>query len=296
MSKYNNMKSIPIDSLNEEELKKAIKEWAEGDDSMEKLLWTCKLKNVETTGCHAGAQPYISFCVNDSKEEIIKLINVIYKKEESQILITSDGGNPFSGPKWFAPGIMLGINTLYKDKADAFFNELSDALLSNKKVNNDDFVLFSKIIDLYNFFIEKESCINYRIRHLQLNNYIFTAEVIARNRDFNYFNELFTKAGFTLDETCKIDIKKQWKIENSDKNILEEKLKNAISFIIDNYSLSLPTKESEIENFTALAHFKMREFGNTDEGIKKFNDWLVIKRKERDKKLRESSKKMDKKF
>ena len=128
---------------------------------------------------------------------------------------------------------MLGINTLYKDKADTFFNELSDALLSNKKVNNDDFVLFSKIIDLYNFFIEKESCINYRIRHLQLNNYIFTAEVIERNRDFNYFNELFTKAGFTLDETCKTDIKKQWKIENSDKNIFEEKLKNAISFIID---------------------------------------------------------------
>ena len=131
---------------------------------------------------------------------------------------------------------------------------------------------------------------------MQLNNYIFTAEVIEKNRDFNYFNELFTKAGFTLDETCKIDIKKQWKIENSDKNIFEEKLKNAISFIIDNYSLSLPTKESEIENFTALAHFKMREFGNTDEGIKNFNDWLAIKRKERDKKLRESSKKMDKKF
>ena len=49
-----------------------------------------------------------------------------------------------------------------------------------------------------------------------------------------------------------------------------------ISFIIDNYSLSLPTKESEIENFTALAHFKMREFGNTDEGKKTIDNRGVI--------------------
>ena len=41
MSKYNHIESIPIDSIPQEELAQAIKEWAEGDEAMEKLLWAC---------------------------------------------------------------------------------------------------------------------------------------------------------------------------------------------------------------------------------------------------------------
>lgn len=59
MSKYNNIKSIPIDSLSKEELKTAIHEWAEGDDAMERLLWAFYNKGIKTNGCHAGTRPYI---------------------------------------------------------------------------------------------------------------------------------------------------------------------------------------------------------------------------------------------
>ncbi len=34
MSKYNHSSSIPIDSLSSEELKEAMKEWAEGSSAM----------------------------------------------------------------------------------------------------------------------------------------------------------------------------------------------------------------------------------------------------------------------
>ena len=284
MSKYNNMKSIPIDSLNDEELKIAIKEWAEGDDSMEKLLWTCRLKNVETMGCHAGAYPYIEICVNNSKEEAIRLMSVTYKHEESQILILTDGGNPFSGPKWCTPCISLSIKTNYKDEADIYFNELSNSLLDEKKESTEDSDPLSQIIDLYNFFIGKESCIVFRLNHLEQDNYIFKAEVAKREKEFDYFNDLFTKAGFVFDDKYEIANRNRWKIESDDKNEFERVVKNAIQYIIGNYSLGLPTNESEVESFHALALFKKREFGDTEEGIKQFNDWLAIKKEERNNK------------
>ena len=277
MSKYNNMKSIPIDSLTSDELKVAIKEWAEGDNSMERLLWTCKFKNVETMGCHAGGRPYIDICVNNSKEDIIRLINITFNKEKSQILIKPDGGNPFSGDKWFVPSITLNIETKYKDEADKYFDSLSDALLSKEKENILDFELFSKIIDLHDFFIGKESCLMFRIKH-ELDNYIFYVEVIKREKNFDYFNNLFVNAGLVLDEDCTVKEINVWKIENSNKIEFSSALKKVIKYITDNYSLPLPIKESEVTSFTALALFKKREYGDTAEGIKKFNEWLEIKR------------------
>lgn len=45
MSKYNHIKSISIESIPPKKIKRAIKEWAEGNESLEKLLHTCYKKN-----------------------------------------------------------------------------------------------------------------------------------------------------------------------------------------------------------------------------------------------------------
>ena len=82
MSKYNNIKSIPIESIPKEEIKIAIKEWAEGNKSLENLLWLCYEKNLKTSGSHAGARPFIDFKYqeglnNFKRREIIKLCDVV---------------------------------------------------------------------------------------------------------------------------------------------------------------------------------------------------------------------------
>lgn len=77
MSKYNNIKSIPIDSIPKEEIKIAIKEWAEGDESMEKLLLTCYDKGIKTSGCHAGAGSYIAFSYQEKINKISCLLSCI---------------------------------------------------------------------------------------------------------------------------------------------------------------------------------------------------------------------------
>ena len=132
MSKYNNMKSIPIDSIPEEEMAQAIKEWAEGDESMERLLWTCYKKGIKTSGCHAGGSPYIDFTDQENINKISGLMDVTQKIEGSQILIKVDGGNPFSGAEWHLPNILLHLQTSYKDEADAFFDKLTNSLLQEE--------------------------------------------------------------------------------------------------------------------------------------------------------------------
>ena len=99
MSKYNNIKSIPIDSLSDEELKIAMKEWAEGDDSMEALLWAFYNKGITTSGCHAGAGSYVSMDYDvDKKGEFSLIMNTVLSFPGSQILIRPDGGNPHHAP------------------------------------------------------------------------------------------------------------------------------------------------------------------------------------------------------
>ena len=83
MSKYNNMTSIPIDSIPKEEIAVAIKEWAEGDESLEKLLWCCYEKGIKTDGCHAGSHPYIAFCYSDDLDKLSCFFDVTQKTTDS---------------------------------------------------------------------------------------------------------------------------------------------------------------------------------------------------------------------
>lgn len=76
-NKYNNGSSMPISGLSKDELKVAMKEWAEGSKTLEKLLWNCYNNGIETGGCHiknrfAYIDIYGDSCSNEGKEKIKK--------------------------------------------------------------------------------------------------------------------------------------------------------------------------------------------------------------------------------
>lgn len=271
MSKYNNMKSIPIDSLTLDELRVAVKEWSEGNESLEKLLWCCKNNNVETMGCHVSKVSYLEICINDSEKEILKLMDVTFKKDDFQIILNPDGGNPFSGAEWYKPSFTFVTRVSNLEENDIYFDELRNELENKEKFINNEF--YSKILNLHKFFIEKESCLSFKIKYSKQQGYSFLITVYKRNKDFNYFNTLFTEAGLTLEDT-NIDERKLWKIEIKDKREFEEKTKNIISHIINKFALKKPTEENEIDNLFSLALFKKRKFGESEEGKKQLNEWI----------------------
>lgn len=270
MSKYNHTKSIPIKSISERRIKRAIHEWSEGDDSMERLLWACYERGIETSGCHAGSQPWIEFNYQEGVNRLACLMDVTQNIVGSQVLISVDGGNPFSGPEWDLSTISIGIDTEYQDEADIYFDNLIAALEKNLVEDS------HPMLDLLNFFVNKESGLLFRFRHDKNNKFVFYIEsrrVIDER--YNYYNDLFTKAGFIEIENKNIDCKRHnWKIEDNNINSILNKLEKAKNIIIDNYLLEIETDENKIIDFILKTRFKKKNLTE-----KKFNKWLKQERK-----------------
>ncbi len=249
MSKYNNIISIPIEDIPEEEIEIAIKEWAEGDESMERLLWTCYRNKVKTTGCHAGSHSYIGIEYEEkNKDKIVQLLSTVINVKETRVVLSPDGGNPFGGPTWYKPNIAMGSDTEYKDEADLLFDMISDELNNNEKQNTD----YSSVIDLYNFLIGKYSGILIRILHTQNDEYIFSMERHVAEEEMSNLNEFFSSAGLTfVDDDFPI---KTWEFKTTNKEEFIENLNTISKNIINNYSLRKPESIEEAPNLKIKAH------------------------------------------
>ena len=274
MSKYNHIKSIPVDSIPKEEIKQAIHEWAEGSKAMEKLLWTCYEKNIKTCGCHAEARPWISFKYQDNLDRIIPLFYETQKVLDSQIVIMVDGGNPFSGPEWDLSSIAVGINSIKEDEIEKYFDNLNTIL--NKSNDNNH----HPMIDLLQFFLDKETGLLLRLRHTKEDKFIFTLEARSAIQErLDYYNEIFINAGLTpIPFNKEVSQYHEWKIESNNSDDIINKLNKISKYIINNYSLEPETKEENIKNFVLLARYKRKEL-NQEQLEEYLNEYLKKKNK-----------------
>ena len=123
-SKWNYGCSIPILALSEAERKEAIHEWAEGNDSLERLLWNCYENKVVTNGCCAGEhhRPYVDFLIEESSRDALKqILDAADNRSNYKAIFLMSGGNPYSGPDWYKP--ILGISPCKERKS--FFDDLN---------------------------------------------------------------------------------------------------------------------------------------------------------------------------
>lgn len=245
---------------------------------MENLLWSCYKKGIKTCGCHAGQHPYLSLHVNNSENEVIKLLNVVQKINDSKIIVSPDGGNPFSGNDWYKPDLTIYFRKKQKDEVDKIFD------LLNASLNEEHFVdvennLFIQLLDLYDFFSYKESGLFFYAEYTNDYNYKFSILLFNRMNKFDYFNNLFTTAGLSLEQYNDQQDFKSWTIENKNLKELVSKVKKIIEYIISNYSLERPDSLEELKTLHEIALFKRREFGDSLEGKQKFEQWLQNERK-----------------
>lgn len=269
MSKYNNIKSIPIDSLSEDELKVAMKEWTEGDDAMEALLWALYHKGIKTSGCHAGSRPYIGMDFEEaSKDDTAILMNAVLSVKDSQIMARPDGGNPFSGDDWYKPDVTVGFNTVYKDDADEKFD------MMRRVINGEDDAIslfdMSPIHDLISFFINKYTGILIRIKHDNDDNYILSFECVAKKDSdkLKYFNDSLLGLGFTYSSIDEID-RYFWEFNTNDPQELNSIMRKAVDSLINNFSLKIPAEPEEADTFLAKAHIIRNR------SVDEFYEWLA---------------------
>ena len=268
MTKYNDIKSIPINSLSKEELKIAMKEWAEGDDSMEKLLWALFNNDITTNGCHSGSGPFIGLDYEkEKKDKISKLMSSLILEKESQIVIRPDGGNPFSGPNWYKPDVTIGSFVEYKDIADALFDKLT-------KIINDEIKITTKmetkvLLDLLDFLIDKYTFLIIRLKN-DNNTFFFSIESNTPKDSelYKYINENLTKLKFTL-FLPKEENYKYWIYKTNNIKKLNATIKKVKTSLIENFSLKVPTNVDETNSFLVKAHLNRKKLSD-----KEFNEWL----------------------
>lgn len=284
MSKYNNGSSIPVNELSNEEREKAMKEWAEGDENLEKLLHICFEKGIETVGCHVGPKSYIQFCRNDENYDFINMLNRAFKSKCSSIQANPDGALiPFSGQNWYEPSITIDFNAKNKNDTTNFFADLNDSLLSFE--NQDKISILNSFLDLCDFFEYKNSCLDFVLYHTEDDKYKFLVGLYRRPKAFDYCNKLFETAGLQredVSEDCPVN---QWYLLSDDLEEFNDSLNKATNCIIENFSLEAPDLEelSSSNNFIALVRYARFKSKNSIVEEQKFNEWLELKKEEYDK-------------
>lgn len=273
MSKYNHIKSIPIESIPQEEIKMAISEWAEGDKALENLLWICYEKGLKTSGSHAGARPFIDFKYQEGLNKIVCLFEKIQTIKGSDIYIQIDGGNPFSGDDFDKAFISLGNDSEFKEDVDSFFDMLSETLQKNMDEKKDHPLL--KILNSLN---DKGTSLRLRFKYNRDGNYEFSIESSIINEDrHNYYSELFKKTNMNEEIINMFEDKKRynWRIKSNNLEEIMEKMNNISDVIESDFKLEPETDENKIIDFTLLAKQKKQTLSKNA-----FDNWLKAKREE----------------
>ena len=260
--KYNNLSSFDIYSLSNEELKIAIKQWAEGDLVLEELLWKCYKNGVETKGCHSGAMPYLDIAADRSKDKVKQMIDSVSNIDGFSVLISPDGGNPFSGDVFYKPSIgLVFLKTQYEHEGNAIFKTLSSSLDNNITNSN----MSDAIVDLYSFFAGKESELYFRVIN---DNGVYTFFIESNSMiNFDYFNELFTNIGLEL----KKDYCGVWHFSSNNIDEFGKKLEKVKNTLVSEYNLPLLDKLDERMSFNEMFRFLRRRF------VQKYGDDVKYK-------------------
>lgn len=286
MSKYNHIKSIPVDSIPKEEMATAIKEWAEGNDSLEKLLTACYENGIKTNGSHGDGSPFFSwnyYTDSDTKNKTLKILSAALNFKNTQMFVNPDGGNPFSGDEWYLPFVNVGMTSSTREESYTYCDSLTEALNSDKLIYPENVELYKKFLNLLDFFLDKESGLLFRIKHEHDGEYIFSIESPPAKEIIElYYNQLFTDAGLVKKTNPDVPERLYWKKRSYDLEEFKNDVIKAIDIIINNYSLEPATSEDEITNFQLLARFKKKEFGDSLEGKEKMTEWLRIEKEKRD--------------
>ena len=279
MSKYNSGASIPISSLSDEELKTAIHEWAEGNDSLESLLWKCYKNGIETQGSHSGLNSYLQIGLKSHKDKLLKLLGTIHQLSDSDIFIQPNGGNPFSGADWYKPSISIGSSTSTKEESDYFFNVLSNAIDEDNTKQADEDSLILELLNYLYFFNGSGLDEELRLVHNanEKKQYTFSIEGFYDLNNFNRLNPIYQKTGFKMIPSDQREDLTFFTLSSNDPQELAKAMRKSRQYLQKHYWIEYPSPENATSANLEVRLMRMG-FGDTPEGRQKFEDWFENQR------------------
>lgn len=273
MSKYNHMKSIDISTIPKNELSRAIIEWSQGNKAMENLLWTCYFNGVETNGCHPLGNPYISFVVNNSHEQLRKILFAAQIFSSTSTVLIPDGApNPIGADNWYDPDLGVVFRNRNRLNVESFLNTLQKSLVTDD-IPNSEPEIFGHILDFHDFFADKDSQLIFYIEHLPDNTYEFSIlpseDVVVSKK----LDDLFTSAGLKFIPKGEKN-PPYWSLSSSNPQEFSQKLENCKNTILEGYNIERPTKIVKGMFTPVVLKVKQRQFGDSIDGKHNFDNWF----------------------
>lgn len=283
MGKYKDgTKSTLISSIPPEKMRDACKEWANGNETMAELLYTCYKNGLETYGNHFGPMSYVDFFVNNSQKVIQSIFNYIQDIDTVQVLISPDGGNPLANEEAFWKSSMaVGFGPIdKKEDLEEIIRGMTLVINDSKSKEEEIEGAFTPLLDIHDFFSGKGSNLKIRTK-FDNGKYRFSIEHIGSiKKDMECFKEIFEKAGLNYEgqDLGNGLIINEWVITSDKKEEFKEKLIKAEEIIEANWTYKKPTQIQEDMGFNEKARIKMEQCGKTPEGIEKFKQWLEVEK------------------
>ncbi|MBQ9266935.1 MAG: hypothetical protein IJ217_01425 [Clostridia bacterium] len=274
-SRWNHGSSIPISSLDEVQLKEAMKAWSEENPYMERLLWSCYNNNVVTSGCCVHELYLVLNVSNSSDTNLRRIIAAAEKFGNARLQLSMSASNPFSGPDWHQN--FLIISTSKRNRKNLFLQSLSEAFENHEDISGNQG--FASIIDFYEFLKDKDSelLVDMQVAHRSC--YTLTLEYDKNPRNNDFYSKILPKTGLILETNISPRCPSiPWKIECSNANEFNDFIQNCLQILKSEWTLDLRRDISKDMPFASQALLMRRKFGATPEGIQQLNNWLNTKR------------------
>ena len=269
MSKYNRILSIPISDIPKSEIKTAIKEWSEGNKEMENLLTTFYDNKIETCGCHVGPSSYIDFRVGNNQKKIVHFLNYSNNYDNWLIMVSPDGGNPFSGPDFYKPSICIGFDTSTEEELSSILEKINNSFNDPSKIENNN--LFNAIVKFHDFFAYKESNIKFRFKK-ENGIYIFSVEARKKNTpNFRKLKKLLNKCGLPHAKTHGYE----WFFASDSFEVFENEVNKILDLFVNNWMFEIFDSINDKMDIITMARIKRRI-----DSPEEFKEWLDIKKKD----------------
>ncbi|MBE5821488.1 MAG: hypothetical protein E7311_02730 [Clostridiales bacterium] len=269
---WNDGSSIRISELKEEQVKQAIKEWSEGSEALEKLLWNCYKNKVITTGCDSGNHnhfPYLRFLIDESAQENVKKILLATDNFAQSEILIKFGGNPHSGPDWYKSSI--SVKPIRKEDANVFFSKINCVL---QKKENDINEYVELLLSLYDFFKDKLAGISIFIIKNK-NTYSISFNSFLNKNNWDYYTKILSKAHLKLEKPkSPEDPFVCWKHTSEGKEEFILCLKKILEVLKENWSLKIPDKVTKDMSFNYSALVMQKKYGTDEKGIQLMNKWI----------------------
>ena len=274
ISRYCDGSSIPVDSLNRQERRQAIKEWSEGNPFLRELLHECYRHQVKTTACCAH-YPYISVQITGSSlSKLHALFHAAEKIGNVRFQMHLNAPNPNSGPNWFQESI--SISPLRGTRKNEFLCKLSLAFLSFHNQTSD---IFSLLESFFLFLSGKDSELSIDVFIQNHSHYQLILECNKNKRNAEFYSPLFTRLGLKTPDFLQPNFPiLAWELESNNKDAFYEQAYLILNEMKENWTLPMRMDLSEDMPFSSKALLMRRKLGTSPEGIQQWNEWIKANR------------------